>query len=70
MNIQNATKEALEKGCFIARESLKGSKTVIKPTNTYDCCIIMVKGKESQQSRFWNPTADDLIAEDWKIVME
>ena len=29
-----------------------------------------VAGKENQQSRYWNPTADDLTADDWDVVME
>ena len=37
---------------------------------TYDCCILMCLTPENEprQSRYWNPTADDLIADDWEIV--
>lgn len=74
MYIQEAVKEALKtKGC-IARTSLRSgmlqSNTQIIPTNTYDCCIILGKGKENRQSRYWNPTADDLIAADWEVFKE
>lgn len=70
MNIQDAVKKAREtKGC-IKRKSLHYSRTLIRPTDSYDCCIIFIEGKENQQSRYWNPTADDLIADDWEVVTE
>lgn len=70
MNIQNAVKHALETNGCIKRKNLHYSQTIIRPTNSYDCCIIFVAGKENQQSRYWNPTADDLTADDWDVVME
>lgn len=68
MNIQNAVKQALETDGYIKRSSLDCSRTLIRPTNSYDCCIIFVEGKENQQSRYWNPTADDLTADDWECI--
>lgn len=73
MKIQKAVKKALEVDGFIARKSIykeSGTcKTVIKPTNSYDTCIIMTieKGREIKSSRNWNPTVDDLLATDWKV---
>lgn len=74
MKIQKAVKKALEVDGFIARKSIykeSGTcKTVIKPTNSYDTCIIMTieKGREIKSSRNWNPTVDDLSANDWKVI--
>ena len=74
MTIQKAIQIALEIDGFIARKSIykeSGTcKTVIKPTNSYDTCIIMTieKGREIKSSRNWNPTVDDLSANDWKVI--
>ena len=45
------------------------SNTFIKPTNSYDACIIVsqCEGKEISSCRNWNPTGDDLIADDWEL---
>lgn len=69
MNIQDAVKEAIRKDGYIRRKSIQ-SNTLIKPTNSYDCCILIVKGKENRQSRYWNPTANDLMDDDWEVIME
>lgn len=74
MNIQEAVKTAMEKDGCIRRKKINSgmicSNTMIKPTNSYDCCILVIKGKENRQSRFWNPTADDLVADDWEVITE
>lgn len=76
MNIQEAVKAALECDGMIHRESITfGGREihgVIKPTNTYDTCILMVleEGIVKRSCRCWNPTAEDLIANDWEIVKE
>lgn len=67
MNIAEAVKKALKTKSCIKRES-GTTQTRIKPTDSYDCCIIYVSGKKNQQCRYWNPTADDLIADDWQCV--
>lgn len=71
MGIQEAVKHAVEKNGYIRRKDLNNmgmwSDTLIRPTNSYDCCIILSK-KENRQSRCWNPTADDLIADDWEVI--
>lgn len=70
MNIQNATREALRNNKYIRRKSTGNSGARIKPTNTYDCCLLIVLEKDNQQGRCWNPTADDLMANDWIITEE
>lgn len=76
MHINEAVKQALEVGGEIYRESAKldcsDIYATIKPTNSYDTCILIVKAKKSDKrsSRNWNPTADDLIADDWQVIKE
>lgn len=76
MHIDKAVKQALEVGGEIYRESAKldcsDIYATIKPTNSYDTCILIVKAKkrDKRSSRNWNPTADDLIADDWQVIKE
>ena len=75
MNIQEATKKAMERNCYIAREIMENGNaylpTAIKPTNSYARCIIYTfdrQGKEIHHCKNWEPTADDLIADDWVLI--
>ncbi len=76
MNIQAATKKAVESRGLMYRMSTRQVNEarygVIKPTNTYDSCILVVmdKGIQTKSCRAWNPTADDLLADDWEVVKE
>lgn len=75
MNIQEATKRALENDAEIYRESAKKQYSdvyaTIKPTNSYDTCILIVNKDEKKKCcRNWNPTADDLMADDWSVIKE
>ena len=40
---------------------------MIKPTNGYDACriLVFVCGELDSAIRRWNPSADDLMADDW-----
>ncbi len=40
---------------------------VIKPSNSYETCQLIISryGKAERAARSWNPTADDLTADDW-----
>lgn len=74
INIQEAVKQALEEGGKIYRKSAKMDcadiYAVIKPTNSYDTCILIVKTHkgDKRSCRNWNPTADDLMADDWNVL--
>lgn len=74
MNIQEAVKTALKEDALICRTSAKMENMsvlgAIKPTNTYDTCLLLVinNGKIERGSRWWNPTADDLMADDWEVL--
>ncbi|EOJ20303.1 MW1434 family type I TA system toxin [Enterococcus faecalis] len=68
MNIQEAVEVAISKGKYIYRQSEReeGIEVNIFPTNTWDCCILISKGTEKVGKR-WNPSANDLMANDWQI---
>lgn len=79
MNIQEATKKAMEQNGVICRDKFvieKGIKqfrmAVVAPGNSLDTCPIMTmdeKGRLSDYCRCWNPTADDLMADDWEVMI-
>lgn len=71
MRINEAVTIALEKNQFIYRESEKenGLDFRVLPTNDLlDCCLVYSPEKEKFSGR-WNPTASDLIAEDWNVFI-
>ena len=77
MYIHEAVKIALEENKIIIRASAKEPESevyaVIRPTNSYDACMLIVRGhKDSyvRACRCWNPTADDLMADDWTVITE
>lgn len=76
MNIQEATRMAIEKDSAICRKSIRASCdtrfAVIRPTNSYETCKIITyqDGEEISSCRCWNPTADDLTADDWEMFKE
>lgn len=66
MNIQEATKLAMEKGISIRRENQ--DVYGILPTNLqrYQCLVVSRHYKKRQTAGGrWQPSADDLIADDW-----
>lgn len=69
MKISEAVNKALEKNGALQRESLRWTGVLIIPTNSSECCCILpTKSKHQQPGRCWNPTADDLMADDWEVV--
>lgn len=76
MNIAEAVKKALKVNGLITRSSdkLPGADiySAVKPTNSYATCILVVMegGKTNGICRWWNPTADDLMADDWDVIKE
>ena len=64
MNIKEATRIAMEENKCIARKS---KQLLVKPTNDWDCCLLIHPMKEEYAQR-WNPKAEDLMAIDWKVV--
>ena len=76
MYIHEAVREALQKNALIIRASAKETESdiysAIRPTNSYDTCLLLVmKGERIDRAcRWWNPTADDLMADDWTVIKE
>lgn len=54
----------------LAKRKEQDIYVLIKPTNSYDACQIIVcrHGKSERSARAWNPTADDLAADDWECL--
>lgn len=71
MNIRDAILTAQKKQKGISRKSWTPGESYILPTNMSTCMIIVPyrdfeKGKSNIIPR-WEPTADDLTAEDWFV---
>lgn len=68
MDIKEATILAMNKGKYMYRKSEKeeGIDVNVLPTNTWDCCILISDSTDKVGKR-WNPTADDLMADDWEV---
>lgn len=76
MYIHEAVRKAVEENGRIIRSSGRGPESdiysVITPTNSYDTCLITVfhNGKPRRTAGRWNPSADDLMADDWTVITE
>ena len=74
MYIQEAAKQAVEINGVISRETNEKDYTElfhpIKPTDSYGACLIIeVKdGKAVRMGERWNPTVEDLLADDWEVL--
>jgi len=66
MNIQEAVQRALVEGKFITRESFSHLK--IQPTNRIGYCILSSIDNSTQPRGGWQPSAEDLTADDWKVI--
>lgn len=75
MFIREAVEKAIRENNGIYRTSVKNEDSdvyaTIKPTNTYEACLLIVnRNGEKKSCRNWNPTADDLMANDWEVTTE
>lgn len=74
MKIGKAVKEAIAKDGVIRRKSKVNGfltiRSVIKPTSSHNTCLLILidNGKIKRGSAWWNPTADDLMADDWEVL--
>ncbi|MEB5793318.1 Thoeris anti-defense Tad2 family protein [Staphylococcus hominis] len=69
MNIQDATKLATKKLLTMTRKEWGGShQTQILPTNDSFLHCIVTSNDGKHLVRYWQPSADDLIAEDWEVI--
>lgn len=65
MNIIEATAIAITEDKWIFRES--DPHVLFKPTNTNDCFYIKVLAEDTKIGKCWNPKAEDILADDYKI---
>lgn len=71
MNIIEATRKALECDGYITRWYFGDMwVSAIKPTNTHNCCILFSAVRTNSPARCWNPTADDILCNEWEVVTE
>lgn len=67
MVINEAVKQALEKEKCITLPEFKITSK-IKPTNDVGNCIVMGADGSNPSKHGWQPTAEDLMREDWMLV--
>ena len=68
MDICEATRQAMEKKCCMARKAWSNScRTRIEPTTSPDGCVIHSRTQRNLYCR-WEPTAEDLMADDWVLL--
>lgn len=75
MYINEAVKQALKEGKAITRTTEKSYFPLIYPTNTIGYCIMYFYDqykrtgvKHDQFTKMWNPSANDLMANDWIVA--
>lgn len=68
MRIHEAVEKALKEKSPITRTALRDFGFGIFPTDSSDCCYLIIKDGKQQPTRCWNPTANDLLADDWELV--
>lgn len=63
MELKEAVKVAMKAGKGVRREAMG---VLLLPTNTRECFLIMEGGK--LLSGKWNPSLDDILADDWHVA--
>lgn len=67
MHIHEAVKQALDKGAYITLPEFVGGAK-IKPTDGKGNCILMNADGSNPSKYGWQPSAKQLIRDDWIIV--
>ena len=69
MNIQEATKLATRNLVTMTRKEWKEShQTEVLPTNDSFLNCIIASNDGKRLNRYWQPSADDLMADDWEVI--
>ncbi|PMD71464.1 Thoeris anti-defense Tad2 family protein [Companilactobacillus nuruki] len=68
MNIRKAIIKARAKQKGITRQKWMPYAATIIPTNTSSCFILVPFDEDDRIGRRWNPTAEDILANDWQIT--
>lgn len=67
MYINQAIEEARKKQLGIRRKHWKERKTGVIPTNSAYLNMFLIVQNGKSGIRNWNPSADDLKADDWEL---
>lgn len=67
MKISEAVEKALAEGCYITPKEHE-DWIKIKPTNDTGNCILMHADGSNPSKYGWQPSANDLIRDDWIVV--
>ena len=67
MNVKEAVQQAIEEKRFITLPEIEESAK-IQPTNEEGNCVVMRKDGSHPSRKGWQPTAEELMREDWKVV--
>ncbi|EGQ0540415.1 MW1434 family type I TA system toxin [Staphylococcus aureus] len=69
MNIREATKMSMRLGRDIYRKSQYELRVTLIPSNTHGYIAVVREGSnKSSLTPWWQPTAEDLLAEDWVVL--
>ena len=67
MYIQEAAKQAIDKETYMTLPEFQGGAK-IKPTNGRGNCILMNADGSNPSKYGWQPSAEELLREDWIVV--
>lgn len=65
MYLNEAVGKAMESGLGLARPN---NETLYIPTNTMYGILVVLNGDAIKTIPRWQPNADDLVADDWKVT--
>jgi len=68
MNIIKAVKKARSTQKGITRLEWMPEATILIPTNTISCFILVPFADVHVLGRRWNPSAEDILAKDWIVT--
>lgn len=67
MNIQQAAIIAVKNGKCMTLPEIK-NEIKIKPTNDIGNCILMMQDGSHPSKYGWQPSAQDLVRDDWEVI--
>jgi hypothetical protein len=65
MHIHEAVKKAIEQNKKIQRKAYEYFS--VKPTDSGPLACLIFSRRDDKPGRYWNPSANDLMADDWEL---